>query len=247
MYGCYHSTERFGTVDGQGIRYVLFLSGCQLRCRFCHNPDTWQTSNTSISVQEVMTDLLHYRHFYDASGGGLTVSGGEPLLSAPFVSELFQACRKESIHTIIDTSGHCPEENVRMILPYTDAALFSIKSADPDKHRWLAGADSSQLLNNLRLMTAHIPVTLRYVIIPGITNLPKDLDALAKLIHSLPQNTPVELLPYHTYGRKKWEALHLPYSLDSVPAATASDTAAAAIRLQALGIHVLYQNKERSA
>lgn len=248
MHACYHSVERFGTVDGPGIRYVLFLSGCQLRCRFCHNPDTWLPSaGNTIGVQDIVEDVLRYRHFYDASKGGITVSGGEPLLSAPFVAELFKACRQQHIHTLIDTSGHVPEENVRQILPYTDSVMFSIKSADPDKHRWLAGAEPTLIWSNLQLIAAAVPLTIRYVLLPGLTNLSEDLESLAKLVHSLPQKAPIELLPYHTYGRKKWEALQLPYSLDAVPEASATDVALAAAQLQALGLTVLYHTAERSA
>jgi pyruvate formate lyase activating enzyme len=191
MEGHYHSIERFGTVDGQGIRYVLFLSGCQLRCRFCHNPDTWQAGNQTISTQEVLTDVLRYRHFYDPSGGGITLSGGEPLLQAKFATELLSACHTHNIHTTIDTAGYYKEQHITRIAPYTDAALFSIKATNPEKHRWLAGFDNDQIISNLHYMTNHIPTTVRYVVIPGITNLPEDIQGLSNLIQSLPKAVPV--------------------------------------------------------
>jgi len=223
MDGYYHSIERFGTVDGPGIRYVLFLSGCELRCCFCHNPDTWRQGIQTISTAKVLADILRYRHFYDASGGGLTLSGGEPLLQSQFVVELLSACRVHRIHTIIDTAGYYDQQNITDILPYTDAALFSIKVVDPQKHRWLAGFDNAQIISNLNYMTQHLNVTLRYVVIPGVTNLPKDIQELINLIHSLPRPVTVELLSYHTYGRQKWQALQMNYTLDHIPEATPSD------------------------
>ena len=239
MEGYYHSIEHFGTVDGQGIRYVLFLSGCQLRCRFCHNPDTWIQGNKTISTVEILGDILRYRNFYDSSGGGLTLSGGEPLLQSQFIFELLAACHAHSIHTTIDTAGYYDQENITVILPYTDAALFSIKAADPQKHRWLAGFDNTQIISNLKYMTQHIPVTLRYVVIPGITNLQEDIQSLINLIHSLPKPVSVELLPYHTYGRQKWQELQMNYTLDHIPEATPSDVAAVADSLIAQGITVI--------
>jgi len=239
MKGYYHSIEHFGTVDGQGIRYVLFLAGCQLRCRFCHNPDTWQRGQQTISTEEVLADLLHYRHFYDPSGGGITLSGGEPLLQSTFATELLSACHAHHIHTTIDTAGYYNQENITPILPYTDAVLFSIKAVDPEKHRWIAGFDNTQIISNLRYITEHIPTTLRYVILPGLTDLPEDLQALSGLIHSLPKPVSVELLPYHTYGRKKWQDLKMDYTLDHIPEATPQDIKVAADLLRSQGILVL--------
>jgi pyruvate formate lyase activating enzyme len=239
MLGYYHSIEHFGTVDGQGIRYVLFLSGCQLRCRFCHNPDTWQQGSQLISTEEILKDILHYRHFYTASGGGITVSGGEPLLQAPFVAELFAACQNYNIHTVIDTAGYYKKEYLTNVFPYTNAALFSIKAVDSQKHQWLAGFDNQQILNNLHYLVQHIPVTLRYVIIPGITNSPEDLQALAGLVHSLGALVPIELLPYHSLGRYKWQTLNMKYTLDDVPDATHQDVSHAASTLKREGLTLL--------
>lgn len=246
MQGYYHSIERFGTVDGQGIRYVLFLSGCQLRCRFCHNPDTWLQGSQTISTEQVLADILRYRHFYDASGGGITLSGGEPLLQPQFAAEVLAACRTHKIHTTIDTGGYCSQENITPILPYTDAALFSIKAADPQKHKWLAGFDNTQILSNLHYICLHLPVTLRYVVIPGVTDLPEDIQALLKLIYSLPRPVPVELLAYHTYGRQKWQALKINYTLDHIPEATARDVDAVADCLIDQGITIINRQENTS-
>ena len=239
MEGYYHSIERFGTVDGPGIRYVLFLAGCKLRCRFCHNPDTWLQGSQTISIAEVLADILRYRNFYDASGGGLTLSGGEPLLQSQFATELLEVCHENTIHTVIDTAGFYDQQNITAILPYTDAALFSIKAVDPQKHRWLAGFDNTQIISNLKYLSKHIPVTVRYVVIPGVTNSPEDITALINLIHSLPRPIPVELLPYHTYGVQKWQALHMNYTLDHIPEATLSDVEIVADSLAAQGISVI--------
>lgn len=246
MQGYYHSIERFGTVDGPGIRYVLFLSGCQLRCRFCHNPDTWLQGNQSIHTEEVLADIIRYRHFYDASGGGMTLSGGEPLLQSQFSVELLAACRSHAIHTAIDTAGYYDRQNITDILPYTNAALFSIKAVDPQKHRWLAGFDNTQIISNLHYITQHIPVTVRYVVIPGVTNLPEDIQALINLIHSLPKPVPVELLAYHTYGLKKWRDLKMSYTLDHIPEATPHDVDAVADCLTAQGITVINRQENTS-
>lgn len=239
MQGYYHSIEHFGTVDGQGIRYVLFLSGCQLRCRFCHNPDTWQQGSQLISTEEILADLLHYRHFYDGSGGGITVSGGEPLLQSQFVAELFAACQNYNIHTTIDTAGYYDSENITAILPYTKAALFSIKAVDPKKHLWLAGFDNQKILRNLHYFAQHIPVTLRYVVIPGVTTSVEDIRALASLVHSLPATTPVELLPYHSLGQQKWQNLQMNYTLAHIPDATLQDITRAGDLLREEGITLL--------
>jgi len=220
MRGYYHSRETFGTVDGKGIRYVLFLSGCFLTCTFCHNPDTWQRGDKTITVEEILADLSKYQRYYEASGGGITVSGGEPLLQPEFVAALFQDCRQKGIHTILDTAGFCPQNNIEQVLPYTDEVLFCLKVMDGEKHRQLTGADNRSIQSNLRLAAAQVPTVIRYVVIPGINDQLTDIQQLADFILSLSQPVSVELLGYHTLGLKKWEALGLPYRLLSVPQAT---------------------------
>ncbi|HWR07279.1 pyruvate formate-lyase-activating protein [Sporomusa sp.] len=243
QYGYYHSIETFGTVDGRGIRYVLFLAGCSLGCKFCHNPDTWVRGEKTISVEAVMADIKKYRRYYEASGGGITLSGGEPLLQPDFVAGVFKQCREQNVHTTLDTAGNCPEDSLEHVLPYTDAVLFSIKAVDPDKHRWLTGADNTRILANLKKVSAVLPVALRYVVIPGITNTREDIDALAELIKSLPGQVAVELLPYHTFGRKKWAQLDRTYLLEGVPDATPQDMAKVQALLKEREINVLHENK----
>ena len=242
MKATYHSVETFGTVDGQGIRYVLFLSGCGLGCIFCHNPDTWAEGDKTITVEEVLADISKYRRFYDASGGGLTVSGGEPLLQADFVAALFKACRELGIHTTLDTAGYASPESVEKVLPYTDAVLFSIKAPTAEQYRLLTVADNAVILGNLHRLAARVPVTLRYVIIPGLNHTISDLNQLAVLIKALPRPVPVELLAYHSMGREKWSQLGLDYQLKDVPDAGRKELAAARRILELQGIQVLSTN-----
>jgi len=239
MRGFYHSVETFGTVDGPGIRYVLFLAGCDLKCRFCHNPDTWHKGRKQISVDEVLAQYEEYRLFYDASGGGITVSGGEPLLQPRFVRALLAACKDRRIHIVIDTGGYYPTDNMVMVADKADAVQFSLKAADPVTHRRLTGRDNELIVENLRLAAGLLPVTLRYVVIPGINDTLADIHLLAELITSLPRAVNVELLAYHTLGRRKWEALSWPYTLPDVPPARPEDLARVSNLLAGYGIAVI--------
>ena len=242
MDGFYHSIERCGTVDGPGIRYVLFLSGCSLRCSFCHNPDTWQRGDQTIDVETVLLQYERHRHFYDASGGGITLSGGEPMLQSEFAAELLAACRKRNIHTMIDTAGHYPSANLAAVLPQLDAAMFSIKTALPAKHKEICGAEPDLAWNNLRRIAASVLTTLRYVLIPGLTDKPEDLAALASLYHTLPAQTRLELLPYHSLGRYKWQTAGLAYSLNDVPDASLQNLDAASDQLRLQGVRLVSHN-----
>lgn len=223
MQAYYHSINTFGTVDGPGIRYVLFLAGCELACSFCHNPDTWVMSGKTITVEEVMKEILEYRSFYDTSGGGLTVSGGEPLLQPDFVAALFEKCHLQGIHTVLDTGGFARPEALKKVLPHTDAILFSLKAADINIHRQLTGRGNELIIANLIHAASNCSLTLRYVIIPGINDSSSDLSQLANLVKQLPTSVQLDLLPYHTMGLTKWEALKIPYKLGHVPAATETD------------------------
>ncbi len=239
MDGFYHSIERCGTVDGPGIRYVLFLSGCSLRCSFCHNPDTWQRGNLTIDVKTVLQQYERYRHFYDASKGGLTLSGGEPLLQSEFAAELLTACRKSNIQTMIDTAGHYPSANLDAVLPQLDAAMFSIKTALPHKHKEICGAEPDLAWSNLRRIAGAVSTTLRYVLIPGLSDSKEDLTTLTELYHSLPAGTSLELLPYHTLGRHKWQASGLAYSLADIPDAGLKELNAASDHLRSQGVKLV--------
>ncbi|WP_245741427.1 pyruvate formate-lyase-activating protein [Propionispira arboris] len=225
MIGYYHSKETFGTVDGEGIRYVLFLAGCGLGCAFCHNPDTWIKGERSITVEATLKDINQYRNFYDASGGGFTASGGEPLLQPNFVTDLFAACQKDGIHTTLDTAGFCKTEALLQVLPYTDHVLFSLKAIDHKLHRKLTLADSNEaIIRNLRYIAEHKPVTVRYVVIPQVTDDAESIKKLIELLHSIKNvQLKVDVLPYHFMGAYKWNELGMVYKLEGVPAATSTD------------------------
>lgn len=238
MKGYYHSKETFGTVDGPGIRYVLFLAGCGLGCAFCHNPDTWSCGEKTITPAEVLQEVESYRNFYEPSGGGLTISGGEPLLQPDFVAAVFKLCRAAGIHTALDTAGYCPSEAILKVLPYTDHVLFSLKAVTEKLHQQLTlAATHEEILRNLRYIASRKPVTLRYVIVPGLTDAAAEIGQLIALLKSLDSiDLQVDLLPYHLLGVYKWQELGWEYKLAGVPAATAEDVARVKEKLQAAGI-----------
>ena len=237
----YHSKETFGTVDGKGIRYVLFLAGCSLGCAFCHNPDSWARGNKTITIEEVMTDFSQYRHFYESSGGGITVSGGEPFLQADFVAALFAACHESNIHTTIDTAGFYQQDLIDKVLENTDHVLFSLKAADVKTHRYLTTADNQKILENLAYIAKRKPISLRYVVVPGINDKPEEIRALISLLHKIGGEVKVELLGYHTMGMYKWQALDMEYKLIDVKPATKADVQKVCAQLEAAGIEMQYK------
>jgi pyruvate formate lyase activating enzyme len=240
MVGYYHSKETFGTVDGKGIRYVLFLAGCSLGCAFCHNPDSWARGDKTITVEEVMADVEQYRSFYESSGGGITVSGGEPLLQSEFVAALFAACHKAKIHTTVDTAGFYRQDCLDAVLEHTDHVLFSLKAVDSKIHQYLTKADNKQILENLAYITNRKPVSLRYVLVPGINDAAEEIDALADLIKKIGGDVKVELLGYHTMGVYKWKELGMEYKLADVKAASKEDVQKVRDQLENAGIAMQY-------
>ena len=221
-----HSFETFGTVDGPGIRFVIFLQGCHLRCKYCQNRDTWDTcGGQEFSTYDVLEKILKYQAYIKPSGGGVTVSGGEPLLQAKALTHLFDELKKYDIHTAIDTSGMFKiTEDVKRLIDLTDLFLLDIKHIDAEKSRSLVG-----LSNELELEFANYlnkinkPVWIRQVLIPGITDNKDDLLKLKDFISSLNNVQKIELLPYHDLGRFKWENLGLMYPLQNVRIATNDD------------------------
>jgi pyruvate formate lyase activating enzyme len=224
MIGNIHSIETLGTVDGPGIRYIVFTQGCLLRCQFCHNADTWEIgTGKQMSVSEIVDDLKTYLPFIEASGGGITVSGGEPLLQIPFLIELFKECKKLGIHTTIDSSGGCYSTNdhfqqqLEELLKYTDLILLDLKHIDREKHKKLTGLTNDHILTFARhLSDKRVPVWIRHVLVPGTTDAPEDLEKLGKFIGTLKNVKKIEILPYHKLGVYKWEALGLEYPLQDV-------------------------------
>lgn len=224
MYGNIHSIETFGTVDGPGIRYVLFTQGCLLRCQFCHNADTWEIgTGKEMSVEEIINDLTSYLPFIESSGGGITVSGGEPLLQIPFLIDLFKACKKIGIHTTIDSSGGCYstaplfQEQLNELLKYTDLLLLDLKHINRKKHISLTGMANDHILEFARLLSEReIPVWIRHVLVPSITDDEQDLHDLGNFIGTLKNVKKLEILPYHKLGVYKWETLGLDYALEDI-------------------------------
>ncbi|HVI20719.1 MAG TPA: pyruvate formate-lyase-activating protein [Bacillus sp. (in: firmicutes)] len=224
MNGNIHSIETFGTVDGPGIRYVLFTQGCLLRCQFCHNADTWEIgTGKEMSVEEIINDLTSYLPFIESSGGGITVSGGEPLLQIPFLIDLFKACKKIGIHTTIDSSGGCYstaplfQEQLNELLKYTDLLLLDLKHINRKKHISLTGMANDHILEFARLLSEReIPVWIRHVLVPSITDDEQDLHDLGNFIGTLKNVKKLEILPYHKLGVYKWETLGLDYALEDI-------------------------------
>ncbi|MGN0334053.1 MAG: pyruvate formate-lyase-activating protein [Lachnospiraceae bacterium] len=222
--GYIHSRESFGTVDGPGIRYVVFLQGCPMRCLYCHNPDTWEMhQGTEMTVDEILTDYNRNRPFYEK--GGLTVTGGEPLLQIDFLLELFQRAKELKIHTCIDTSGvtYHPgksryNQKLDDLMNHTDLVMLDIKHIDRKKHRILTGRDLRDILAFAEyLEEKNIPLWIRHVVVPGISDDPGDLRALGRTIGKLNNLKALDVLPYHTMGVQKYKELNLEYPLEGVP------------------------------
>lgn len=224
MNGYIHSIESCGTVDGPGLRYIIFTQGCLLRCQFCHNPDTWEIGKgREVTVSEIIKDLKTYLPFIKASKGGITVSGGEPLLQLDFLLALFKECKKLGIHTTIDTSGGCYsndplfQEKLAKVLQYTDLLLLDIKQINSKKHIKLTGKPNEHILEFAKYLSDRkIPVWIRHVLVPGITDNKEDLQNLRAFIDTLENVDKVEILPYHKLGVYKWQTLGLKYPLEHV-------------------------------
>ncbi|MCP8970992.1 pyruvate formate-lyase-activating protein [Ectobacillus ponti] len=224
MKGRIHSVESCGTVDGPGLRYIIFTQGCLLRCQYCHNPDTWDLNKgREVTVEEIMEDVKCYLPFMEASGGGITVSGGEPLLQLDFLLELFKECKKLGIHTTIDSSGGCYSEDAEFqrklqeLMQYTDLILLDLKHIDSKKHRKLTGKPNEHILDFARYLSAiKKPVWIRHVLVPGVTDDEADLQRLSDFIGTLENVEKIEILPYHKLGVYKWEALGLKYPLEGI-------------------------------
>ena len=216
MIGRIHTSESFGTVDGPGIRMVVFLSGCPMRCLYCHNPDTWDPKGgTPMTAEQILAQYRSAAHFYRR--GGITVTGGEPLMQIGFVTELFEAARKEGIHTCLDTAG-AGRGDYEAILAHTDLVLFDVKHEDPDGYQALTGGDIRQPRAFVDAVgRADVPMWVRHVVVPGLTDSDAHMAALRDYIKTLPRVERVELLPYHTLGIGKYAALGRPYSLSGVP------------------------------
>ena len=241
--GNIHSVESFGSADGPGVRYIVFLKGCRMRCKYCHNPDTWAKPSGSAeaplpgenwqSAEQVLKQALRYRTYWKKNGG-ITVSGGEALLQIDFLIELFTLAKEKGVHTCLDTSGNpfTMEEpffsKFQQLLEVTDLFLLDIKQIDEKKHRSLTGQDNANILAMARYLSdVGKPMWIRHVLVPGVTDEEDDLRRLGAFVRSLATVERFEILPYHTLGVFKWKELGLPYQLEEVAPPTEAQIARA--------------------
>jgi pyruvate formate lyase activating enzyme len=222
--GLIHSFETFGALDGPGLRFVVFMEGCPLRCVYCHNRDMLDLKNCiNMSASHLLETILDYKPYF-GKHGGVTLSGGDPLFQPQFLKEFLKLCRKNQIHTTLDTSLYTFPQILESIIPETDLFMVSLKHFDTNIHKCLTGVFNEQILENIRYLSAvisdskqkhHPRLWFRYVILPGYTDTRTNLNALIKFLHEVNFEL-IDLLPYHTYGVYKWEKLGLSYSLQGV-------------------------------
>ncbi|MDU4892648.1 MAG: pyruvate formate-lyase-activating protein [Clostridium sp.] len=218
--GKIHSIESMGLVDGPGIRTVIFFQGCKLRCLYCHNPDTWHLKDgNEVTTEDLIKKILRFRPYFERSGGGVTFSGGDPLMQPAFLLELLKKCKEHGIHTTIDTSGYGNPDTYDEILKYTDLVLLDIKHINSAGYKELTGCTSEGINSFLEaLRRAKTRVWVRHVVVPGYTDNKEKMDELSKIINNeIPNVDKIELLPYHLLGVNKYENLGLDYALNGVP------------------------------
>lgn len=224
VVGKIHSVESFGSADGPGVRYIIFLQGCRMRCKYCHNPDTWASQKyESQTSEEVLKKALRYKTYW-GKNGGITVSGGEALLQIDFLIDLFQRAKEKGVHTTLDTSGNPFTregeffEKFQELIKVTDLFMLDIKHIDSNIHKELTGQPNENILDMARYLSEQKKdMWIRHVLVPGYTDSEEQLKALQVFIKTLDTVKRVEVLPYHTLGVFKWEELGLPYGLEGVP------------------------------
>lgn len=220
--GSVHSLETFGSVDGPGVRFVVFLNGCAMRCQYCHNVDTWQMKEQNYTSDEVLEKALRYRTYWKENGG-ITISGGEPLLQLDFVLDIFKKAKKKGIHLVLDTSGNpfTKEEpffsKFEEILSLCDLVLLDIKHIDTSAHQKLTAQPNDNILAFATYLSdIQKSVWIRHVLVPGINDEEESLQRLASFVSTLSNVERFEVLPYHSLGAFKWEELGIPYTLKDV-------------------------------
>ncbi|QSH41584.1 pyruvate formate-lyase-activating protein [Lentisphaerota bacterium ZTH] len=238
--GRIHSFESCGTVDGPGLRFIVFMQGCPLRCLYCHNPDSWDIhAGTEYSVDEVFTEIEKYRSYMEFSGGGVTVSGGEPLLQPEFVTALFKRCRDAGINTALDTSGVILNEKVKRLYQQCDLVLLDFKASNNKLYRKLSGSSLASVLKTAKyLCRTKIPIWVRHVLVPGITAERKQLEVLGRILSRFSNIEVVEILPFHKIGEYKWEELKQRYQLGNVRPPTEESVKEAVSILKSHGLKV---------
>lgn len=212
--GYVHSFQTGSAVDGPGLRFVLWTTGCQMRCRYCHNPDTWRTTHgRETRADDMLAEIDKYARVLTRTGG-VTISGGEPLMQAPFVQRLLRGCKERGLHTVLDTNGALGDRLSDADLEDIDLVLLDVKSFDPATHRDVAGTDVEPVLRFARrLSDLGRPVWIRFVLVPGLTDDSENVDGLARFVSGLNNVERVEVLPFHQLGRDKWRGLGLHYDL----------------------------------
>lgn len=229
MKGYIHSTESFGTVDGPGIRFVVFFQGCPMRCLYCHNPDTWEINRGEVrTVESILDEYDSYKEFL--KNGGITCTGGEPLLQIDFVTELFEKAKKKGIHTCLDTSGITFNYNdseilkkFRRLIKSTDLVMLDIKHIDPIEHKKLTGHSNENILRFAEFLRDEgVALWVRHVVVPGITDKAEYLHDLGVFLGGLKNLKALDVLPYHTMGKAKYEELGIKYPLNDTPPAEKS-------------------------
>jgi len=213
--GYVHSIYTSGMVDGPGIRYLVFFSGCALRCKYCHNPDTWNMkSGKLMTVDEIIEDIKGYKSYLEFSNGGVTITGGDPLVQGRFLMSLLERCKAEGLHTAIDTSGYGNRHLVERVLQYTDLMILDIKSIDPTIYEYITGVPLDRTLETLRISKEMgVKVWIRYVLVPGLTDKPEDMQKLADYLKPYDNIEKVEVIPFHKAGEFKWQDLMHKYEL----------------------------------
>lgn len=240
--GYVHSVETAGAVDGPGIRYVVFLSGCPLRCAYCHNPDCLKMKRGGKLTEgaDLVRDIVAYKRFMVRTGGGVTVSGGEPLVQPEFTLRLLQACKQEGLHTALDTSGYLGANASDELLDATDLVLLDIKSGLPDVHERVTGVSLQPTIDFAeRLRAMAKPVWVRFVLVPGLTDGEDNMRAVNRIVSRLDNVERLEILPFHKMGEHKWQELGMRYTLADTQPPTADEIDRARRILEAGGVRVL--------
>lgn len=217
--GKIHSIESMGLVDGPGIRVVVFFQGCALRCKYCHNPDTWNINGgEEYTPEELVNKILRFKSYFERSGGGVTFSGGDPLRQPEFLLEVLKLCKKNGINTCLDTSGYGLGDYDE-ILKYTDLVLFDVKDITREGYKNVTLMEIDESLNFLEAMKRNnTKMWIRHVVVPGLTDGEEHIKALDEFIKTIPNVLKVELLPYHLLGVNKYEVMKIPYKLEGVEA-----------------------------
>lgn len=236
--GAVHSWDLSTGVDGPGTRFVVFTGGCPLRCLYCQNPDTWRMRDARrVTVDALMAEIGRYRRFITVAGGGVTVSGGEPLLQPAFTGEVLRRCHDLGLHTALDTSGFLGDRATDALLAGTDLVLLDVKAWNPDTYRRLTGGDVAPTLRFARRLAAlGRPVWVRYVLVPGITDAGEEVDGVAEFVASLPNVEHVDVLPFHRLGAAKYARLGIRFPLEHVAPPGAETLARVHARFRAHGV-----------